>query len=210
MKTIVLASANKGKLKEFQHMLSEVGFRVLPQAEFNVSSVAETGLSFVENAIIKARHASKISGLAAIADDSGLEVDALDGAPGIYSARYSGANATDDSNNQKLLLALAGLPTAQRTARYQCILVFMRHPSDPTPIIAEGRWEGRILEAPRGEGGFGYDPIFWVPSHNCASAELEKEEKNRISHRALAMKALMVKLQSVRKPNEGASGLSTS
>lgn len=193
-KKIVLASGNAGKLREFQQLLSGCGFEVVPQSDFNVSNVAETGTTFVENAIIKARHACKKTGLPAIADDSGIEVDALNGRPGVYSARYSGDGATDESNNQKLLQELAGVPTAQRTARYHAVLAYMRHADDPTPILCHGTWEGIILTEPRGEGGFGYDPLFFVPTHNCASAELDKAEKNRISHRGKAMQELLQKI----------------
>lgn len=195
MQKLVLASGNAGKLKEFQTLLHSCGFDVVPQSEYEVSSVEETGLSFVENAIIKARHASKHTGLPALADDSGIEVDALEGEPGIYSARFAGVNATDEQNNQKLLDALKGLPADQRTARYQCVLVFMRHALDPTPIITQAAWEGRILESPVGDNGFGYDPLFWVPSHQQSSAQLSKQEKNAISHRALAMQKLLTTLQ---------------
>lgn len=194
LKQVVLASGNAGKLREFQILLHDVGFAVVPQSEFKVSEVAETGLTFIENAIIKARHASAITGLPAIADDSGIEVDALLGAPGIYSARYAGESGDDEANNRKLLQALAGLDKSQRRARYQCVLVFMRHAKDPTPIISQGSWEGEILEAPAGENGFGYDPLFWVPTHQCSSAQLPKEEKNRISHRASAMRSLLAQL----------------
>lgn len=194
-KTVILASGNPGKLREFNILLQQVGFNVKPQSEFDVSNVEETGLSFIENAIIKARHACANTGHPAIADDSGIEVDALQGAPGIYSARYSGEGANDQTNNQKLLDALKDVPEKQRTARYQCLLVFMQHENDPTPIIAQGSWEGRILEKPMGDGGFGYDPIFWVPTHNCSSAQMSKEEKNRISHRAIAMQSLMQKIR---------------
>jgi len=191
---IVLASSNPGKLKEFQILLDNCGYTVYPQSEYKVTDVEETGLSFVENAILKARHASAVSGLPAIADDSGIEVDALMGAPGIYSARFSGSNANDEDNNKKLLAELEKTPREKRGARYQCILVYMRHANDPTPIICQGAWEGNILEKPVGENGFGYDPLFYVPTHNCSSAQLSKEEKNRISHRAIAMQELLEKL----------------
>lgn len=191
---IVLASGNKGKLREFQELLANRGFEVLPQSDFAVTEAEETGTTFVENAIIKARHACRATGLPAIADDSGIEVDALNGRPGVYSARYSGASATDASNNEKLLRELTGVPEAQRTARYHAVLAYMRHADDPTPILCHGVWEGIILTEPRGEGGFGYDPLFLVPSHQCASAELDKAEKNRISHRGKAMQELLQKL----------------
>ncbi len=189
-----MASGNAGKLREFKTLLANVGYDVRPQSEFDISNVAETGLTFVENAIIKARHACQKSGHPALADDSGIEVDHLNGAPGIYSARFSGNDGDDAANNAKLLAELKDVPEAQRSARYQCVLVLMRHAEDPTPIIAQGHWEGRILEAPRGENGFGYDPLFWVPTHSCASAELSKEVKNAISHRAIAMQALLQQL----------------
>ena len=203
MQKIILASGNAGKLKEFQHLLGEYNFDVCPQSDYAVGSVAETGLSFVENALIKARHASKITGLPAIADDSGIEVDALNGEPGIYSARFAGLNATDQQNNEKLLQALQGVSEEKRTARYQCVLVYMRHALDPTPIIAQGAWEGLIMQSPSGDGGFGYDPLFWVPTHQMSSAELAKDEKNRISHRAIAMQKLLAAMtqQNVAEPS---------
>lgn len=191
---IVLASGNKGKLREFQELLANRGYEVLPQSDFAVTEAEETGTTFVENAIIKARHACRATGLPAIADDSGIEVDALNGRPGVYSARYSGANASDISNNAKLLQELNGVPEAQRSARYHAVLAYMRHADDPIPILCHGVWEGVILTEPRGEGGFGYDPLFFVPSHNCASAELDKVEKNRISHRGKAMQELLQKI----------------
>lgn len=200
MKTLVLASGNPGKLREFKSLLSGIGFDIKPQSEFGLSNAEETGLTFVENAIIKARHACKETGHAAISDDSGIEVDALNGAPGIYSARFSGSDGDDIANNNKLLAELEGLPSEQRVARYQCVLVFMQHALDPTPIIAQGSWEGRILEQPLGENGFGYDPIFWVPTHECSSAQLSKETKNGMSHRAIAMKILIEQLQALVAP----------
>ncbi|WP_250656404.1 XTP/dITP diphosphatase [Alkalimarinus coralli] len=192
---VVLASGNKGKLNEFNQLLNPLDIEVLPQSEFNVTSVEETGLTFIENAILKARHASEISGLPAIADDSGLEVDALNGAPGIYSARYAGDEANDAANNQKLLQELSGVTPENRTARFQCVLVYLKHPADPTPIVCQGSWEGTILEAPAGEQGFGYDPLFWVPSKQCSSAELSRDEKNSLSHRGQALRKL-IKLMS--------------
>ena len=197
MQKIVLASSNPGKLKEFQLLLANVGFEVFPQSHFNVEDAEETGLSFVENAIIKARNASQITGLPALADDSGIEVDYLKGLPGIYSARYSGQGATNSSNNIKLLEALRGIPQHQRRARYQCVLVYMRHAADPTPVICQGSWEGSILDRPTGEGGFGYDPLFFVPSHNCSAAQLSPEEKGKISHRSLALSDLLQRLPDV-------------
>ena len=194
MQQIVLASSNAGKLKEFNHVLKGLDFQVLPQSDFNIPDADETGLSFVENAIIKARHASRISGLPALADDSGLEVDALDGAPGIYSARFSGDNASDASNNDKLINMLSAFDESERRARFQCLLVFMRHPEDPTPLICQGTWEGRILTAAQGENGFGYDPLFFVPQLNCSSAELTPEQKSKLSHRGRAVEMLVKKL----------------
>lgn len=195
MQKVILASGNAGKLREFQRILAEFDLDVAPQSAYNVPDAEETGLSFVENAILKARNACAHTGFAAISDDSGIEVDALNGQPGIYSARFSGPGATDAKNNALLLEKLEGLPEGERTARYQCVLVYMRHATDPTPIICQGAWEGTILTAPRGEGGFGYDPLFWVPSHQCASAELPAEVKNSISHRAIAMQALLAQIR---------------
>jgi len=192
---IVLASGNAGKLREFQQLLAGCGFEVLPQSAFNLSNADETGLTFVENAILKARHACAHTGLPAIADDSGLEVDALNGRPGIYSARYAGVDASDAENNAKLVQELSGVEAAQRTARYHCVLAFMRHAEDPTPVLCHGSWEGSILTEPRGTGGFGYDPLFFVPTHQCTAAELDKAEKNRISHRGTAMAELLARLQ---------------
>lgn len=194
MQKIVLASNNKGKVREFGQMLSTLNMEVVPQATFNIDDADETGLTFVENAIIKARHASAIAGLPAIADDSGLEVDALNGAPGIYSARYSGEGATDEKNLLKLLDALKDVAEEKRTARFQCLLVYMRHAEDPTPLICQGTWNGRIISEPQGENGFGYDPIFYVPEYNCTSAQLSSEQKNKLSHRGIALAALVKKL----------------
>ena len=186
---IVLASGNKGKLKEFNQVLSDLLVEVLPQSDFNVTDADETGLSFVENAILKARHAAAATGLPSLADDSGLEVDALQGAPGIYSARFSGEGATDARNNALLLEKLQGLPVEQRSARFRCVLVFMRHANDPTPLICQGTWEGQILEQASGENGFGYDPLFWIPELEKSSAQLAPEEKNKLSHRGQAVAA---------------------
>jgi len=191
---VVLASGNAGKLREFTQMLKPVGIQLLPQAELKINEVPETGLTFVENALIKARNACEHSGLPAIADDSGLEVDALFGAPGIYSARFGGEAATDDDNNKKLLSELTDTPVSERTARYRACLVFMRHADDPVPIIAEGHWDGLIVDAARGEHGFGYDPHFWIDSHDCTAAELDPQIKNQISHRALALHTLIKRL----------------
>ena len=195
MQKIVLASNNKGKVREFGEMLSTLNMEVIPQATFNIEDADETGLTFVENAIIKARHASAIAGLPAIADDSGLEVDFLNGAPGIYSARYSGEGAKDEKNLLKLLDALKDVPEEKRTARFQCVLVYMRHAEDPTPLICQGTWEGIILTEPQGENGFGYDPVFYVPTHNCSSAQLSSDEKNVLSHRGQALKKLLTALK---------------
>ncbi|MFT6428919.1 MAG: XTP/dITP diphosphohydrolase [Halopseudomonas sp.] len=189
---LVLASGNAGKLKELQAMLGD-SVSVLPQSEFVAEEAVEDGLSFVENAIIKARHACKASGLPSLADDSGIAADALSGAPGIYSARYAGVGG-DAANNAKLLQALEGLSTEQRGARFISVLVLMLHADDPTPIICEGVWYGSILNESRGDHGFGYDPLFWVPEANCSSAELSPAEKNRLSHRAKAMAQLRARL----------------
>lgn len=190
MSKIVLATGNQGKVREMAGILSEFGFDVVAQSEFNVSEVAETGTTFIENAIIKARHAAKETGLPAIADDSGLEVDFLKGAPGIYSARYSGEGATDKQNIEKLLDAMQGVEVAKRTARFHCVLVLMRHENDPTPLVCHGKWEGQILTEEHGENGFGYDPVFFVPEDNCASAELESTRKKQLSHRGKALASL--------------------
>lgn len=186
---VVLASGNRAKLAELAGTLAPLGVQLKPQGDFGVPEVAETGLTFVENAILKARAAAGHSGLPAIADDSGLEVDCLGGAPGIHSARYSGKG--DAENNARLLAELKEIPRQQRTARFQCVIVYMRHALDPTPVICQASWEGRILDEPRGEGGFGYDPLFWVPDHQCSAAELAPDIKNRISHRARASALLL-------------------
>ncbi len=188
MNTIVLASGNKGKLREFADLFAPMNINVVPQSEFDVPEAEETGLTFVENAIIKARNAAEHTGLPAIADDSGIEVDYLLGAPGIYSARYSGDNATAEKNLNTLLAALKDVPESERAARYQCVLVMMRHSKDPTPLICQASWEGQILTEPKGDGGFGYDPIFWVPEKQCSAAELSKHEKHAISHRGKAIR----------------------
>jgi XTP/dITP diphosphohydrolase len=201
MKKLVLASGNAGKLREFQQLLGNCGFDVVPQSEFFSENVEETGLTFVENAILKARYACAKTGLPALADDSGIEVDALNGRPGIYSARYAGEDAKDADNNAKLLRELAGLPSEERSARYHAVLAFMRHAEDPTPILCHGVWEGTILTEQRGAGGFGYDPLFFLPTHNCASAELDKAEKNRISHRGKAMQELLQRLSALTSSN---------
>ncbi len=193
-KRIVLASNNAGKVREINQLLQNSGIEVLPQAQFDIEDAVEDGLTFVENAIIKARHAAKLSGLPAIADDSGIEVDALDGAPGIYSARYAGEGSSDEENLRKLLNALKSVPEEQRNARFQCLMIYMRHAEDPTPIICQGTWEGRILTAPQGENGFGYDPVFFVPEEGCSSAELDAATKNSLSHRGKALQQLVKRL----------------
>jgi XTP/dITP diphosphohydrolase len=191
MKKLVLASGNQGKLAEFKALFAKLAIEVLPLSDFGVESPEETGLSFIENAILKARHASKATGLPALADDSGLAIDALNGAPGIYSARYAGVGVTDADNIDKALKSLAGVPEAQRGARFHCVLALMQHAEDPMPLIAHGAWAGRILSARVGDGGFGYDPIFYVPEKDCAAAQLSKDEKNAISHRGKAIAELL-------------------
>ena len=193
MTKIVLASNNPGKLAELRALLAAKKVELLSQDEFDIEPAVEDGLSFVENALIKARHACRGSGLAAIADDSGLEVDALQGAPGIWSARYAGVEGpdADAENNLKLLSELEQVPEAERTARFQCAIVLMRHAADPMPLVCQGSWEGRILFVPRGENGFGYDPLFFVPGEDCSSAELPPERKNVLSHRAQAIARLL-------------------
>jgi len=193
-KTLVLASSNPGKVREINQMLAGLDLSVVPQSDFKVIDAEETGLTFIENALLKAHNATRHTGLPAIADDSGIEVDYLNGAPGIYSARYAGKNASDEQNLRRLLDDLVGIPEAERTARFQCLMVYLRHEFDPTPIICQGTWEGRILLEPRGANGFGYDPIFFVPTHNCSSAELPPEVKNKLSHRGQALRLLVAAL----------------
>ena len=191
---LVLASGNPGKLREFTQLFANKSIQVIPQNEFDTIEAEETGGSFVENAILKARNACKFSGLPALSDDSGLEVDALKGAPGIYSARYAAdenGQTSDQANYLKLLAALKDVPVEERTARFQCVLVYMRHESDPTPQVFQGSWEGQILIAPSGIEGFGYDPVFLVPSEGCSAAELSKERKNALSHRGQAIQQLL-------------------
>lgn len=185
---IVLASNNPGKIKEIQAIIRH--YRIVPQSGFNVAGIEESATTFVENAIIKARNAARTSNLPAIADDSGIEVDALNGEPGIRSARYAGQGADDRQNLDKLLDRMKAVEHDRRSARFRCVLVYMRHAEDPCPLIAEGAWEGGILHQPRGTNGFGYDPIFWVPDFQCSSAQLSPEQKNRISHRAIALRKL--------------------
>lgn len=191
MSKIVLASGNIGKLRELSQILSPLGLELIAQSDLNVAEAEETGLSFVENAIIKARNAALLTGLPAIADDSGIEVDALHGAPGIYSSRYAGPDASDTDNIEALLEAMKDIPETERTARFQCVVVFMRHAEDPTPLICQGSWQGQILQSPLGDEGFGYDPVFWVSETDCTAAELSPEQKHAISHRGKAMRQFM-------------------
>ena len=188
---IVLASGNEGKIAEFKHLLNDFSLKLLPQSQFGLTSAEETGSTFVENAIIKARHAAAATGLPALADDSGLAVDALEGAPGVLSARYGGPDATDKIRYEKLLDEMIDVPAEERTATFHSVIVLMEDALDPAPLVCHGVWPGYILTEARGEGGFGYDPIFYVPTHECSSAELSAEEKNKISHRALAMQDLL-------------------
>ena len=192
---VVLATGNPGKLQELRAMLEPLAIEVVPLSQFTRAAIPETGLTFVENAIIKARHAAQLAQLPAIADDSGLEVDALQGAPGIYSARYAGEHASDEDNLRKLLAALDGRKAAERTARYCCALVYLRWGHDPFPLISQASWEGRIGEVPRGSGGFGYDPIFELPERAMTVAEMPAAEKNRLSHRGQALRGLVAQLQ---------------
>ena len=201
MSKMVLATGNLGKLTEIMEIVTPLGIEVVPQSEFAVPEAEESGFSFVENAILKARNAARHTGLPALADDSGLEVDALDGAPGIYSATYAGDDRDDQANNRLLLSRLDGIPNENRTARFQCAIVFLCHAEDPVPLICHADWEGRIVAQPRGENGFGYDPLFAVDGMQRTSAELSVEEKNRISHRgrALAMLARQLPARMARK-----------
>lgn len=195
MQEVVLATGNQGKIRELKRLLLPLDWHVRAQSEWNFEEAEETGLSFVENAILKARHAAQQTGLPALADDSGLAVDALGGAPGIYSARYAGANASDQDNVAKLLAALADTPSQQRTASFHCVLAFMRHATDPTPVLCHGIWHGEIATQPSGEGGFGYDPVFYVASENCTAAQLSVERKQQLSHRGQALRQLIQQLQ---------------
>ncbi len=194
---LVLASGNAGKLAELRAMLAGQPFEIVAQGELGVEDVPETGLTFVENALIKARHAAAVTGLPALADDSGLIVDALGGAPGLYSARYAGIPTDDAANNAKLLDALREVPPGRRGARFYAVIVLLRHPEDPQPLIAEGRWEGEIIAAPRGDGGFGYNPVFLDPVHGLTAAEMDAATKNRLSHRGQALAVLQQRLASL-------------
>lgn len=191
MQKVVLATGNAGKVRELADLLGDFGLDVVAQTELGVESAEETGLTFIENAILKARHASQVTGLPAIADDSGLAVDVLGGAPGIYSARYAGVDASDQQNLEKLLATLKDVPDDLRKARFHCVLVYMRHAEDPTPLVCHGCWEGQITREAAGQGGFGYDPIFFVPSEGKTAAELTRDEKRAISHRGRALKLLL-------------------
>lgn len=192
---IVLATGNKGKVAELSQMLAPLNFSVVPQTELGVTDADETGLTFIENAILKARHAALATGLPAIADDSGLAVDALGGAPGIYSARYAGEAAGDSANIDKLLLALKDVPDDKRSARFHCVLVYLSHAEDPTPLVCHGVWQGLITQTPTGNAGFGYDPVFFVPSEGCTSAQLSRERKAQLSHRGKALAQLLSQLE---------------
>ncbi|PPT80913.1 non-canonical purine NTP pyrophosphatase, RdgB/HAM1 family [Xanthomonas arboricola] len=197
MKQLVLASGNAGKLEELRAMLAGLPLRIVAQGELGVDDVPETGLTFVENALIKARHASAVTGLPALADDSGLIVDALGGAPGLYSARYAGSPTDANANNAKLLDAMRAVPAERRSARFYAVIVLLRHPEDPQPLIAEGSWEGVITTEPRGDGGFGYNPVFLDPVHGLTAAQMDSALKNRLSHRAVALATLQHKLHAL-------------
>ena len=192
----VLASSNAGKLRELAAILAPFGYELVTQSSLGIDTPPETGVTFAENSLLKARHAAKLSGLPALADDSGIEVDALDGRPGVYSARYAGEHATDQTNLEKMLDELRGVPDERRTARYQCVIAFVRTADDPSPLLAHGTWEGRVLTQPRGTGGFGYDPIFQPTGLDLTAAELPAQEKNQRSHRGEALRALVRLLQS--------------
>ena len=194
---VVLASGNKGKLAEFQQLFAGSNVEIVTQDSLGIESPEETGLSFIENALLKARYASQVSGLPALADDSGLSVDALRGAPGIYSARYAGEEASDQDNVKKLLAELSALEDENRAARFHCVLAFVRYADDPVPVISQGQWEGTILSQPSGTGGFGYDPVFYVASEQCSAAEMEKSQKNAISHRGAAIASLIPQLETL-------------
>ncbi|MCA1979723.1 MAG: RdgB/HAM1 family non-canonical purine NTP pyrophosphatase [Thiobacillus sp.] len=193
MKQIVIASGNPGKLREIARILQPLGIEAMPQDAYGVPDCPEPHVTFIENCIVKARNAAAHTGLPALADDSGICVDALNGAPGVYSARYAGEPKSDARNNEKLIAALSGI--ANRRAHYYCVMVYLRHADDPQPIIAEGVWHGEIIDAPRGDGGFGYDPHFWVPEFGLTGAEMRMEDKNAVSHRGQALRALAEKLR---------------
>jgi XTP/dITP diphosphohydrolase len=198
--TIVLATGNPGKVRELQELLADFDYEIRPQSDYATPEAIEDGLGFVENALIKARNASRHTGLPAIADDSGIAVDALNGAPGIYSARYAGTGASDEQNLQLLLDNMKDVEDPERAARFICLMVYVRHAEDPTPIICEGVWEGKLLHEPRGENGFGYDPVFFVAEKNCTSAQLAADEKNSMSHRGKALQCLVQRLAGSRQP----------
>ncbi len=194
---IILASGNAGKVREIDQLLEGLSLKVLPQSDFDVPEIEETGLTFIENAILKARNAAHHTGLPAIADDSGIAVDVLQGRPGIYSARFAGLGASDEENLLKLIDMIKPFPEEQRTARFICAMVYIRHEHDPVPIIAQGIWEGQLVTEPKGENGFGYDPVFYVASQQCTSAELPPGVKNKLSHRGQALKQLLIKLNKI-------------
>ena len=193
---LVLASGNPGKLRELKAMLEPLGWSVMPQNDWEISEAVEDGLGFIENALIKARHASRHTGLPALGDDSGLVVDALSGAPGIYSSRFAGVDADESANNRKLLGALKGVPESDRGAHFYCAMALVRHSEEPAPLLATGRWDGQILKIPAGAGGFGYDPVFRVPGQGCSAAELPAKIKNRLSHRGQALSEMMEQMGS--------------
>ncbi len=195
--TIVLATGNAGKVRELQQLLVAGGLTVVPQSDYQVAEAIENGPGFIENALIKARNASKQTDLPAIADDSGIAVDALDGAPGVHSARYAGEYASDEDNLQKLLTNMENVTEENRAAHFICLMVYVRHAADPTPIICQGEWRGRVLREPMGDNGFGYDPIFYLPERGCTSAQLSSDEKNAVSHRGQALRCLVQRLQGV-------------
>ncbi len=197
MSTLVLASGNAGKLLELRELLGDSGYALQAQSDFGIRDIEETASTFVENALLKARHAAHASGLPTLGDDSGLCVDALDGAPGLYSARYGGVHGDAAGNIARLLHELRDVPEAERTARFHCVLVLLRSADDPQPLIAEGQWHGRILLAPRGDNGFGYDPVFYDPEHDCSAAQLDPALKNRISHRGRALSVLKQRLSAL-------------
>jgi non-canonical purine NTP pyrophosphatase, rdgB/HAM1 family len=195
MQELVLATGNKGKVVELEALLQPFGWNVRPQSEWHFAEAEETGLTFIENAILKARHAAQHTGLPALADDSGLAVNALQGVPGIYSARYAGPECNDQDNIEKLLDTLKDTAPEQRQASFHCVLAYLRHANDPTPIICHGRWDGMIATTPQGEQGFGYDPVFWIPELNCTAAQLSTAQKQQLSHRGQALRQFVQQLQ---------------